>query len=206
MLSGLFLFHQKSLCFSCCIKSLFQHHSSPVKGQFYGSLTSKEERDGSSILIGCSLFPGHVIDSLTFLLVGLVFSPERMKTFSAKTMQKRQMSSLKVNQPTKRAADYWPYLRTTETVCQEAHPLHHNMRQSDTIGGGNIGIIMQILVLNFFSLHEQVPHGPQFHPISCILNQNLQNLTPRSQENFVQLACSRLSKLAHYTDKCPVKF
>ena len=45
----------------------------------------------------------------------------------------------------KGAADYWPFLRTTYYSLLEAQyesPLHPNLRQSDIIGGGNIGIIM----------------------------------------------------------------
>ena len=55
----------------------------------------------------------------------------------------------------KGAADYWPLLRTTyysllgRTVL--SLPLYPNLHQSDIIGGGKIGIIEQILVLNFFS-------------------------------------------------------
>ena len=66
----------------------------------------------------------------------------------------------------KGAAKYWPFLRTTyysllgRTVSL---PLHPNLRQSDIIGGVNIGIILQILVFNFFLLLEYVTHGPKFH-------------------------------------------
>ena len=66
---------------------------------------------------------------------------------------------------------------------------------------------MQILFWKFFFYHEQVPHGPQFHPIKFyILNQNLQKPTPQNQENFGQLVCSRLANVAYYTDICPVQF
>ena len=47
------------------------------------------------------------------------------------------------------AADYWPFLRTTQlTLLQSARkdsvslPLHPNLRQSDITGGVNFGIIM----------------------------------------------------------------
>ena len=48
----------------------------------------------------------------------------------------------------KGAADYWPPLRTTYGTIQSARkdsvslPLHPNLRQSDIIGGENIGIIL----------------------------------------------------------------
>ena len=61
---------------------------------------------------------------------------------------------------------------------------------------------MQIIVLNFFLLHEyQVPHRPRFNPIKfCILIQNLQKPTPQNQENFGQLVCSRLANVVYYTN------
>ena len=54
---------------------------------------------------------------------------------------------------------------------------------------------------------NKYPMGPSFTPIkSCILNQNLQKPTPRNQENIGQLVCSRLVKIVHYTDGCPLNF
>ena len=66
--------------------------------------------------------------------------------------------------------------KSSNQKSQEAHPLHPNMRQSVTLGGVNIGTIMQIRVWNFFFFFmKRYPHGPQFHPTkSCILKQDLQ--------------------------------
>ena len=83
--------------------------------------------------------------------------------------------------------------------------LHPNLRQSDIIGGVNIGIILQILVLNFFLL-EQVGHGPKFHPHKILyFESNLQYPTPHNQDNIGELGCSRLAKLACCTDNSPVQ-
>ncbi len=79
-------------------------------------------------------------------VIGLLYGAEEPDRYlQAKTIKKHRRP--KVNQPTKRAADYWPDLRTVplrQSARTRKHTmhLHPNLRQSDTIGGGNIGIFM----------------------------------------------------------------
>ena len=81
-------------------------------------------------------------------------------------------------------------LRQSARKYSVDYPLHPTMFLSDIIGGG---------ISTPWALVSP-------HKIFYLRIKKLGKPTPRNQENIGQLVCSRLVKIEHFTDGCPVKF